>query len=248
MATIAARSWNRFVVRNLSVVPKLLGAEHEFNYRGKNVTLLLPDLERKADGTLKNDEVLCNSWQKVNGKEIPLEYSILSVDLFVDVEGNIEIPDQALQMPPVQHKLFSKELTSQLNSKSTEHEAIAKAAIQHWMRMLRWKTRIPYVGEPEIAREESGWATFLVASQSNHRFWSPGHRLTARRYSSISEIQWVETQLALKTKIDPPVWFHFIFEALQRLVSQDTVAAVLSAAIALGACPRISFSKPYSAI
>lgn len=242
MTIIAARSWNRFVVQRLSVAPQLLGAKHEFKFSGKRVELRLPRLERKSDGKLRDDKVSCRSWQIVDGEEIPIAYRIFSVDLLIDVEGDLDIPDQALHMAPTRSELFSKEQQSHLNSLAREYEALAKTAIHHWLRILRWKTHIAYLGEAEIAREESGWATELISAQSNHGFWSPGHSFTVQMEKTISEVQWHETQSTLNAEITAPVWFDFIFEAMQRLNNKDTVAAVLSAAVGLELIIRTSLS------
>jgi arsenate reductase-like glutaredoxin family protein len=137
----------------------------------------------------------------------------------------------ALQAYPKRRELFSSEQQTRLDSIVHECGELAKLALRYWLRIVRWKTRIPYLGETEIADEESGRATYLTPAQSNRGFWASTRVINLRSQAFITDAQWHATQLTLNAAITPPAWFDFIFEALQRFNNKDIVAAVISAAI-----------------
>ena len=109
MTQIKAQAWRRFSVRRFSVETALLGKSHVFTHAGKKVEIKLPTGKRADDGTIQNDDhVQCWKWQNKNGTKIPLEYSIAAVDVFIDIDRQLDIPAQALTVPPRRDELFSK--------------------------------------------------------------------------------------------------------------------------------------------
>jgi len=232
MTIITARSSHRFAVRHLSVTPELLGAKHEFIHSENHVELRLPALEQNEDGTLRKQRVHCWSWQTVDGKEIPTAYHVSSVDLFLDVERELDIPDQALHVQPRSRELFSKEQQLGLDCLSQNQDSLAKNALRHWLHTIRWRTGMGYIGQPEI-EDDRRWPINLICTQSNCTFWGVSTAVTLFGSGNhfVTAAQWHETQLVFSAGITAPPWFNFIFEAEQRLTNKDDVTAILCAAI-----------------
>jgi hypothetical protein len=228
---ISARSWHRFNMNRLSVTPELIGAKHAFTFENRQTEAKLPSLERNVDGTERTDKIECLHWRRIEGVDIPQSYHVSCVDFLIDLDHTIDVPSEALVRPPTQMELFTERQKSDLKSLTAEHEAIAARAVSRWLKILRWKTRIGYIAEPQLVDHESGWGTYLVEASTGHRFWSSGGVIVVEPEHPVTEAAWLEVQHALADGIEPPIWFDFLFDAEHRLSNGDLTGAVLSAAI-----------------
>jgi len=228
MPIVEARSWNRFIVRKFAVMPELLGANHNFIFQGKPIELRVPKETKKSDEKVNNSEVDAITWK---AKDVSL-YKIRSIDILIDIGEDLDIPEEALRTSPRRGELLSSKQEAYLDSISAEHSDIAKSALKYWLSIMRWKTRNADLGEPQIERNESGWSTRLISTETNHPFWASTYWISGELYIGITKAQWNDIQKTLSDKITPPPWFDFIFEAILHLKNYDPVAAILNAAIA----------------
>jgi hypothetical protein len=246
MALVNVQSWHRFVVQRFSVAPEILGKMHCFEYAGQQVRIVVPVVDKTLEGKHDLERVRCWKWKKVDGVDVPKGYHVVSIDLYIKVPQPFDVPDSALQVSPKRTNLFSEQQVTQLDSLIGEHEKIASQAFAYWLRVLRWKARIPHIGEPEVSRERSGWSSYFEVIETGHRFWSGRQMLHAQISAEVTIEQWEVAQIALSAELTPPIWFDFLFEAIQRLNNGDELAAILSAAIGLEAIMRSLFSKHLS--
>jgi hypothetical protein len=232
MPEIRAHAWRRFSVRRFSVETALLGKNHVFTHSGRNVEIKLPAGKRTEDGTIQDDDhVKCWKWQKTNGLQIPLAFSIADVDVSIEIGGQLDVPAQALEVPPRRDELFTERQKTQLDLIEAEYAGLIKDVFQLWLRVLRWKARAPHLNEPTVSTEEGSYSTYLRNSADRHRFWMGPRVMVAQAENVITSKDWEAAENALLSESLPPIWFEYVFDALQRLSNQDEVGSVLSAAI-----------------
>lgn len=231
MTCIRAQAWHRFPVSRLSVEPALLGKKHVFTHEGKKVEIRLPPPKQSDDGSIEDSEhVRCWKWRTNNGVKIPVEYEIDVVDVLVDINGQLDIPEQALRLPPRRDELFSEPQKTRLTSLEQQYAGLVYGVYQRWIRIIRWQARAPYLNIPVSSSEEP--TVYLVNAVDQHRFWMGPSMLVAPAIAIVTKEAWEGAENALKSGLMPPIWIEYAFDALQRLSNRDKVGSVLSAAIA----------------
>jgi hypothetical protein len=116
---------------------------------------------------------------------------------------------------------------------------VALGAFGYWLRVLRWKSGIGHIGEPEVrAAGGSARTPSLQERETGHRFWLAPSIIVAPGRRAVTKSQWQATQDALTRMQPPPVWIDFLFDGEHRINNRDFTGAVLSLAIALEAIVR----------
>lgn len=212
-----------------AIVADLLEAKHEFTFSERNVVISIPKLSN--DSPSGERVVECYLW-KARGN-IPVEYLVRRVDVRVDAEKKVRVPDEALQRPPNQTDLFTKAEQEHLNGSVRELAAIGVGAFLHWLKVLRWKSGIGHIGEPTVLYPgyTSGGAALRAAS-TGHRFWLQPYRVVAPWRKAVTLAHWEVTQAVLREAKTLPIWFDFLFDGEQRINNNDLIGAVLSIAVA----------------
>lgn len=223
-------SVQRFSPDRFCIRTELLGARHTFTYSNRQVSLVLPKQENTAVA-LEIRDVACYRWQRVGDSDVPRAYEVNTITL--TVAGNQEsIPEEALKVPPQRDELFTAAERERFAKLIDELTEVGSAAFQHWLKVLRWKSRIGHIGEPRIVNSDSGARGRLVDRDTNHRFWAQPVILTGAGVREVTLDDWKATQQALQDSKIPPIWFDFVFEGEQRLNNRDLTGAALSLAIA----------------
>jgi hypothetical protein len=220
----------QFKIDRLTIVTELVAAKHQFAFNGKNVIVSLPDFDRAG---LPHDQKKLHLFKsKVTGS-VPLEYVALGLTVEMELPDPVHVSDQILTLPPKQYDLLQPDQRNRLDR--TVHEAgeELRAAFTHWLKLLRWKSGIGYIGEPTISYGDDQQSAALCERATGHRLWTQTATLVVPASRAVTQENWSAAQTALLGHKVAPIWFDFLFDSEMRLNNKDLVGAVLSLAIAL---------------
>jgi hypothetical protein len=233
---IEANSIHRFYPERFRIKPDLLGAQHSFTHSGRQVSVALPQSE-EINRPRHLRRVVCDVW-RTEGR-VPLEYQVNEVTVRIAVGHPLAVPEEALKVAPRRDHLFTEFERNQLAQLIEEHAALAVDAFRYWLSVLRWKSKIGEIGEPQVKLpDQSSGGSALQESATGHRFWLDSIHIVAHASGIVNSSNWQSAQEALSESRSPPIWFDFIFQAQQRINNHDLIGAVLSLAIALEAIIR----------
>lgn len=237
---VPVNAFSRFSLDRFCIVPGLVAATHEFIFEGKKAIFSLPGPEKET-GYYDQRRIECRAW-KTEG-HVPLEYDVHSLDVEIELEDTIRVPEAIRHLNPNQFELLQPNEQERLNKTVSETGAELHKAFAYWLRVLRWKSGIGYIGEPSVsyAGGHQGGAV-LCERSTGHRMWLQGHSISVVGNRPVTSEQWVATQGALTAGKTPPVWFDFLFDAEMRINNDDLVGGVLSLAISLEVNVRFVFS------
>jgi hypothetical protein len=239
---VPVNAFNRFSLDRLCIVPELVAAKHEFIFDGKKAIFTLPGLEKESV-PYEQKLIVCRTW-KTEG-HVPVEYDVRSLDVEIEVETPISVPEAIRHLHPNQFELLETREQERLNRVVSEANVELHKAFEYWLRVIRWKSGIGYIGEPSVnyagGHRDQGGAVLRERSTA-HRLWLQGQTAFAIGNRPVTLEQWSATQRALASGKTPPVWFDFLFDAEMRINNNDLVGAVLSLAISLEVNVRFVFS------
>jgi hypothetical protein len=232
----------RFDLDRLCITPELVGAKHEFVFDGMQFTLQLPAVVDREDVPFELRRLHLYKWQAKGN--IPLEYEVHSLDIEVALADSVHVQEEVLRLHPNQFDLFAPHEQAQLNKLVAEAGQALRTAFAYWLRVLRWKSGIGYIGEPSVryAGGDGGGAV-LRERATKHRMWLQGGVISVIGSQPVALEAWNATQAALSACKSPPVWFEFLFDSQMRINNKDLVGGVLSLAIALEVNLRFIFSE-----
>jgi hypothetical protein len=235
---IQANSIHQFSPDRFCVTPELLGAEHVFDYSGKQVSVVLPTAQKESPALPRElSNVECYKWRTEGN--VPLEYKVNRIKVRVAVGNDIAVPEEALKVAPRRDELFTKPERDRFDDLVNEQSELAIDSFRYWLSVLRWKAKAGHIGEPQVrASDHSSGGSALQDTASGHRFWLQPHRIVAQGSKVITPSEWQLAQKALMECKSPPIWFDFVFQGEQRINNHDLTGAVLSLAIALEALIR----------
>jgi hypothetical protein len=237
---VRVNSFHRFSLDRFGVTPELLGGAHKFVLDGHQMTLSVPKADKESV-PLHQRRVECWKW-KTAGK-IPLEYMIYSVDLEIEIDRALRVPDAVIQLPPNQINLFTIEEQGRLNSIVSDAAVLAKKGFEHWISVIRWKSGIGYIGEPQVRyASDHGGGAVLRDRATGHRIWLEPKTIIAPARKLVTADEWDAAQKALSAEKAPPVWFGLLFDSEQRANNDDITGSILTLAIALEVYVRRIFS------
>jgi len=232
--------FRRFSLDRLCIIPELVGAKHRFVFEGRNVTLTLPDVDH-VDLPFEQRRLHLHKWRSEG--MVPLEYQVYDLDLETEVADSVRVPEEVVRLAPNQFHLLTPQERAHLDKVVAEAGQFLRAAFGYWLRVLRWKSAIAYIGEPNIryAGDDQGGAV-LRERATEHRMWLQPGLISVVGSRPVTVAEWSATQAALSACKTPPVWFEFLFDSQMRINNNDLVGAVLSLAIALEVNLRFIFS------
>ncbi|UPK40864.1 hypothetical protein IVB18_50545 (plasmid) [Bradyrhizobium sp. 186] len=237
---VAVNVTSQFSLDRFQITSGLAGAKHEFIFDERPITLSLPPAELEGRGI--DVPIMCVKWQSEG--MVPLEYRVSVVDLAIELAEPVDIPEELLGLPPSQRNLLDKDKIGKLDTLTQEAGDTLKRAFEHWLRVLRWKSRTGSIGEPQIKYAgPDGGGSFLTERATQKRLWRPPHRIRATLEKAVTSMEWDAVQVALSSNKQPPVWIDFLFEARMRMNNEDRVGGVLTLAIAF----EVSLRKIFSA-
>lgn len=166
-------TWNRFLTRNLSIEPRLVGSQHEFLFGPYRICVAIPSTEHINPQPGRGTRLWFDYYTEIDGKPKPLQLWVESVDVIVKGAEEVSLAAEVLRRAPNQTELIPKAQQEKLSSLVVEIGAIAERSFDLWLKTLRWKSWNSSIGRPEINGHESGWPTCLVAQPNWERIWRP---------------------------------------------------------------------------
>jgi len=225
-------SWNRFITRNLVVVPELVGKTNEFQFEKSQVRIELPTEDKLTESRDDDSALEISSYKMKNGRKIPVAIAVRSVDVLVHINERVSLPEEALNHRPNPIDLLSEEQQKLLDKLATTHGDVASRAFDLWINTLRWKSSNGAIGRPEVHGSESGWTTYLLNKATKQRFWAAPHSLTLTIYEPITLSEWHEVEKSLQLGQKPPVYIDLMFDGIEQFKLGDLQRSVVDLAVA----------------
>jgi hypothetical protein len=198
------RSWNRFVIRNLSVAPNVMGHRHSFPFERSTVIVRIPNADQADRGHGYDGVASVGARSAVDNE--PLEFHISKVDVEVSKPITVLIPSEVLKRPPNAYDLLAEGEQDRLNNTAEQHQLIAERAFDHWMRIVRWVCDDSRIGRDRVESFRSGWGTYLVDAESGAKIWRQTQVLQVSGYRTLRREEWYEIQSRLSVGSLPPVY------------------------------------------
>jgi hypothetical protein len=227
---VEATFHHSFDLDRFCVTAELTEAKHHFSFRDKHVSISIPPA---SDPNVPRGSraVECYLW-KTDG-HVPLEYQVNRVEVSI-VVGPLSVPEEALSRPSFDQGLFTENERTKLGDLMGANALVAVDAFKHWLKVLRWASRIGHIGEPQIRYPDQTFGgAVLREANTNRRIWNQGYRVVPVRSKAVTLTQWQACQEALSARRTPEIWFDFLFDGEQRINNRDLIGAVLSMAVAL---------------
>lgn len=114
---------------------------------------------------------------------------------------------------------------------------IGESAIESWLGCVRWK------GKQTLA-SVSGQSSIFIGFSNSYRFSGANPTRSFNGLSPTLEIsigpailptQWLEIQRSLQEGVRPPIWTHYLNDAVHRSRAYDSIGVILSCAISIEA-------------
>jgi len=232
-------SRNRFITRNLAVVPELVGKATEFKFENSQVRIELPTEDKLTESREDDSPLHIIGYAKKDGSKKPTKIAVNSVVVLVRINERIRLPKEVLTRHPNPIDLLSNEQQKQLDKLAKAYGDTAYRAFDLWIRTLRWKSGNGAIGRPEIHGAKSGRSTYLLNGQTGRRFWAYPKPLTLRMYECITLPQWHEVEVALELGQQPPIYIDLMFDGIEQCKVGDLQSSVVDLAVACEAFMRI---------
>lgn len=240
-------SHKRLNVRHFLVTPELLGLSQEFPFENSKVKIELPS----ADNLPKEitDESIMKSFdsdsiltisvchKEENGRITPIGILVNTVDILVDQNHTVTLPEQVLDRQPNQVDLLSKKQQKLLDKLRDSHDEVAYRAFYRWLRVLRWKSNNSLIGRPDIQRPESGGSTLLNRA-NRKRLWLSPLMSTMYVYDPITLSLWSEIEQTLNQGESSPVYIDSMFNGMEQFDLGNLQYSVVYLAVACEAFMR----------
>jgi hypothetical protein len=225
-------SWNRFVPRNLSIHHDLIGAAHNFIFEDSQITIKLPSTHHLPTEPNQEGSLSFNGWREIDGKKIPAEYHVNSVDIEVSIAEKIALPPKVLEVSPCAIDIIPISQQEHLNRLVNKYGSVAERAFELWIRTLRWKSDFSEIGRPEISGCESGWSTYLVAKPQEKQVWISTSVHVMKGARTITSEMWESVRDSLEAECSPPVYIDLMMDASEHVKLGDFQRATVDMAIA----------------
>lgn len=230
MPDISAKTWSRFETTNFCVTAEIMGSIHEFTFENHHVSVKLP-LAEHADRDKRFDDVASAASSRADTGEV-LSYRVRKVDVEIAVPELIGVPKEALSNPPKQIEHFSEGEKEVADRVCNEHSELAGRAFQYWLEMIRWASDSALVGQYSINGYESGWSTYLMESETNHRVWASPVVFTVYRESEVTKEHWEIAAEHLQNGDELPMHLRFLHDAITSTRHGQYEKAIIEIAMA----------------
>ena len=232
-------SLHRYLTRDLTVVPELLGLSHEFTFSNGQVKIELPSSDnlpkeiRDAHIMESDDSLLAiKSYREEDGSKLPLEVSVKSVDVQVDLGEVIALPDEVFTRQANPVDLISKSQRTHLDRIMNSYARFADDTLDRWIRILRWKSGNGSIARPEIHGLDSGWGTHLLDRATKHRFWRSGITLNIYLGIPVTVEIWQDVEATIKQGQESSVYVDLMFDGIEQLRVGNLQQSVVQLAVA----------------
>ena len=230
------QSWSRYKTPNLRVDANLLGAAHSFTHQERTIKVSLPALLEATNA----ERVTLDHWRggDGDGRDIPLDYLIHSVDVSASLPDLHTLPSDVLNRPINAYQIVTEEEQIRLEELATTAGRIALEAFDLWIRCVRWKTGVGRFGLAPAAGPETGWGNRLRDATTGKMVWRSKIRMTVPARTAVSSGEWESIGNTLTVGQSPPVFVDLLFDAEMHIEAGDFRRAVIDAAVAAETCIR----------
>lgn len=241
---VAVAVWTRYEAYDLNVAPSLAGAVHHFSMQGRPVTFQLPKRPHQSDWSRDDAPISCRSWfgdRAGNGRIRPHHFCIREIECLLDTGKKRLVPERSIGV--VRSEYFSSIERKQLLRLTDTHSDIMNNAFLYWVDVLRWKSGISTICQPQVNREPNLTKHYLVDAYTGKRFFSDVTVINVMLERVVSRRHWKEAQKVLDLGQSVPLWHICIAEAGQQLQLGDQRRFILDLAIASETAMRHLTSK-----
>jgi hypothetical protein len=207
---IDVASKTNFFVRQLEVVPELLGAAMDFAVHGAQVRIQLPGADDVAEGGILVDGEPVKPFAKATEgyrmHDVVAQYHVHRLDVLTYPTEQPEVPNEVLRLPPVQIQMFSAAQRERMKAIAGAADMLAIPALDLWVRVLRWKTLNGAICRPAVVAP-------------------------SRERTYLTERATADAQAALQRGESAPIWFDLVFDAGEHLKLGDLNRTVVDLAV-----------------
>lgn len=231
--SIPVSSWNRFLVRNFRIEPRLAGARHEFTYDHCKVLVQLPSNKYLPKEPFEGEILSFNTYRESDGEIIPVYLRVHVVDITISCSEKIVVNGEIANHPPNAYNIVPKSQQESLDVLAGSHSLMAEKVFDLWIRILRWKSRDGGIGRPRVIGHESGWGTHLVADSDGKQIWNfrEPEILWIGEPVVTAEI-WNTVESAIQSDKQPPVFIELMYDAVEHVRLGDLQRATVDMAVA----------------
>lgn len=234
MEKIFVKSCVCFATPNFAVDATLMGASHEFVYEGHNIKISLPNKEQ-ADINDRDEEVATGSRWLANDRNTPVEYTILKVELEVDLNESILVPECVFSEKKNHNiAVFSGDSVNYKNVMSViqKHSEIQNLAYLYWLEILRWSTNKPSIGMKYGNTSKISKIGVCLLNKENDQIVASSHDpISAYLNTLVTFEQWKFTQHKLTKELKLPMHIRFKFDAQESLKTENYERAIIEFAM-----------------
>lgn len=241
------KSWNRFEVSNFIVEIALLDSFHEFLFDEHTIRISLPskkDIPEKDVFDESDYEIKLGlaGAKIVDGKEIPTEYAVYQVDVSIVIPDKINISQEFFENKVNPYTHFIESQKNHFDKLAEKYYLMAERVFDLWLRILRWKCNNPAIGRPNIDNFGTGY-TELIDKETQKYIWGHNQPLALFLHKAVTLSIWSEIETALKDRLKSPVFFDFLFDAIEHLNNGDLQRSIVDTAVSCECLLRIQIMK-----
>ena len=173
-----------------------------------------------------------------DGRDIPLDYLIHSVDVSASLPDLHTLPSDVLNRPINAYQIVTEEEQIRLEELVTTAGRIALEAFDLWIRCVRWKTGVGRFGLAPAVGPETGWGNRLRDATTGKMVWRSKIKFTVPAFTVVSSGEWESIGKTLTVGQSPPVFVDLLFDAEMHIEAGDFRRAVIDMAVAAETCMR----------
>lgn len=222
-------SWNRFITHSLAVSSEIMGRSLSFQKNGATIKIQLPNLSDVSNNSDESAKANRGSWSANTGEVF--DYHINSVDITVDEQIEMDLPNELLHRNPNAYDILTKEKQNTLNNTSESCKQIAKASFEYWVELLRWVSKFHNICRDLKVDSRSGWSTRLIESQTSKTAWIQSHIFTIKGCAVISKEQWEKVEELANQGANPPIHSILYSDALDCMDNGDYRRALVDMSV-----------------
>ncbi len=242
---VDAKYEERVRIKHLVINPCLQAAATRFRFEEQELEIKLPVLPPKEKLYSEYAEAEADVWNKDG--EIVRVYIYFACVTILDM--TFELPPIAARHPAINSSLYSAAETTELDKESDRLWALARRAIDYWLRVVRWKTGLGLIDidtRPDRASPRGGR---LINLDHGGSFYSPrvGRVLICPKVHLLESTTWDAIAATLAAASVPPIYNEYLMSAQRRIESSDLRAATIDLAIAAESAIRQCLNRRQSA-
>lgn len=226
--SVQVSSFERFLIRSLTVSSDVMGKKHQFNYENCLIEISLPDLSEAKEGY----EEGARATKAGVFPEHSDSYDIHEVNITVNKSQNLLIDPQSFKYRPVASQLYTESEREKFNKVCDEYRTIAISAYEYWLTVFRWVTDDFSIGRDERLGFDSRRSTTLREKEEGHVVWRRSLSFTIEKERVVNLDVWGDIQKKLANAELPPVYLTLKHDAEENLRHGNYKVSIIELAMA----------------